>query len=391
MRLVLLAVLLFSCGNDQLRAVSDCGKPCYPGDPKQAHVGECHPGVTVCEDGKESVCSGYQLPAEEACDGLDSSCRGGIPDMDLDMRPCSSACGPGWEACIGGAWVCYAPQPKPEVCDGLDSDCDGIVDNPAFLPIEYCYEGPADTLGYGECRPGVVRCIAGQKMCIGEVLPQPEVCNGKDDNCQGRVDEDLAQTRDLDIVIIFDNSGSMRTVAETLKQAIGTWVAKYGSIAGRRYALVVAPDNNPSVKIPRLYQDMTDAQGIAAAIIDQSGYSGSGYEPTLEAMLQVLDGATNPLAIDWGANSGRVILVFSDEVPQSSRIPKATTDQVVAALGADTTVVLHVFTSNDANAENNDWARIAVAGRGQNWDIGATAAVLGANLDQAIAAAACQP
>jgi hypothetical protein len=53
-----------------------------------------------------------------------------------------------------------------------------------------CYDGPVEALGRGGCRRGVSTC-GGQTWgeCLWQVLPEPEVCNGADDDCDGEVDE----------------------------------------------------------------------------------------------------------------------------------------------------------------------------------------------------------
>lgn len=54
-----------------------------------------------------------------------------------------------------------------------------------------CYDGPPSTLGVGECRAGHALCTASGERgrCEGEVTPSPELCDGRDDDCDGDIDE----------------------------------------------------------------------------------------------------------------------------------------------------------------------------------------------------------
>ncbi|MFI5307185.1 MAG: MopE-related protein [Polyangiales bacterium] len=57
-------------------------------------------------------------------------------------------------------------------------------------PPETCYDGPAGTVDVGLCKAGQRACVGGIfTQCLGQVLPADETCNGKDDNCDGTVDE----------------------------------------------------------------------------------------------------------------------------------------------------------------------------------------------------------
>jgi len=91
--------------------------------------------------------------------------------------------------------------PNPELCDNFDNDCDGQNNEGlscACLPFDtqYCYTGPAGTAGVGECRSGGQPCeldgSGWDTTCYGQVLPQAEQCNNKDDDCDGQTDEGLA-------------------------------------------------------------------------------------------------------------------------------------------------------------------------------------------------------
>ncbi len=136
---------------------------------------------------------GECMPAPEVCDGLDNDCDG-VVDNDLtqecgvsDVGECSfgiTTCKNGkWLGCSGGI------GPAPDICDGLDNDCDGIIDN---IPAQECYYGPEGTLGVGMCTAGFIGCSNGQITgCEGMIMPHFEDCDGRDNDCDGEVDEDV--------------------------------------------------------------------------------------------------------------------------------------------------------------------------------------------------------
>jgi hypothetical protein len=91
------------------------------------------------------------------------------------------ACRPGVQYCVDGAWgPCLGEvDPDPEVCDGRDQDCNGMTDD--GLGTVSC--------GLGECATSVPACTAGKPTICTPKAGAAETCNGKDDNCDGAIDE----------------------------------------------------------------------------------------------------------------------------------------------------------------------------------------------------------
>ncbi|HQK50361.1 MAG TPA: putative metal-binding motif-containing protein [Myxococcota bacterium] len=160
----------------------------------------------------------------EQCDGVDNNCDG---QTDEEM---SVGCtyyyrdedGDGWGTDFGTKCLCApdgmlrALRPGdcddrdagrnpglPEVCGGGDENCNGQVDEAGAQACRL-YRIDSDRDGYGVdgteqclCGPTTLRtALLGGDCNDGDPLVNPairEVCNGKDDNCNGQVDEPGAE------------------------------------------------------------------------------------------------------------------------------------------------------------------------------------------------------
>ena len=184
------------------------------------HIGDSCEGTGICLQGtvecfSETLSGCSTLPGgseynpldpahNEICDELDNNCNGETDELFGTGIPCDGigTCGIGTVVCsgeysvicstdIGGPDYDASSPARQEVCDGYDNDCDEAIDEGFNIG--------ANCDGAGECGEGTIECkgllaaicstnIGGSEYDASSPLRQ-EICDGKDNDCDGSVDE----------------------------------------------------------------------------------------------------------------------------------------------------------------------------------------------------------
>ncbi len=173
---------------------------CYTGLDGTEGVGRCNRGSEYCgEDGQWGTlvgyegCYGEETPIPEECNLADDDCDGTWEDENELTKPSSNSayglCQGNIDHCDAGSWLPYLSNYIPEIesCNGLDDDCDGSTDE-TFTNL-----GQSCTVGVGECEAtGVYVCNSsgsGTECNAEEGEPTAEICDNKDNDCDGNIDD----------------------------------------------------------------------------------------------------------------------------------------------------------------------------------------------------------
>ena len=208
--------IMSNMSNDELGTQSAI---CYPTD-ETTQAGIClrQCDLTANSCGMD-LCAQVEAPPNNDVDGErgiclrpcgdDDDCRGGARCLpDANGRPVCQTCQcnalPARPVCQGeneyrniceavcsGAFVdALVLKQDREVCDGKDNDCDGRTDEAL---TRRCGSN------VGECQMGSQACENGVwSPCRREVGPADEVCDERDNDCDGRVDERVGDDGELD-------------------------------------------------------------------------------------------------------------------------------------------------------------------------------------------------
>jgi hypothetical protein len=210
-------------------------RSCYSGGNGTVGVGECKNGSQTCVNGAWGACENEVLPKMEECDGKDNDCDGQNDENIPKINCGAGACLVTVDGCANGMVpTCTPGQPKPEACNGIDDDCNLFIDDglgtlscgmggcavtvpacsgglpqtcvPGMMQMEVCdgvdndCDGVTDegnpgggvscnTMLPGVCATGTLNCTDGVLKCSPNTMATTESCDGKDNNCNGVVDE----------------------------------------------------------------------------------------------------------------------------------------------------------------------------------------------------------
>ena len=166
-----------------------------------------------CDDNNANTFPGNT----EICDGIDNDCNGQI-DENVTNTYYADADGDGYGNPASSTQACSTPSGyvsnssdcddnnanafpgNTEVCDGIDNDCNGQVDETGNSTFFLDNDGD----GYGDSNSSIVDCtppggyVTNSADCddndANNFPGNIEICDGKDNDCDGQVDENVTNT-----------------------------------------------------------------------------------------------------------------------------------------------------------------------------------------------------
>jgi len=190
----------------------------------KCQMSDCNFGWVDADNDADNGCEYACLPTNggiEQCDGIDNDCDG-VADEGFDLLTDANNCGQCGNSCYvvnaaeiscedgaclllecfenyydwnkftgdGCEYSCEISNEGNEICDGIDNDCDGTADNNGAGCD--CELGDSQACGssIGECEKGTQICLTnGDYSACDDIKPAVEICDGKDNDCDGATDE----------------------------------------------------------------------------------------------------------------------------------------------------------------------------------------------------------
>ena len=363
------------------------------------------------DEGLECLCTladvGKLLPCMEppllcgqgykTCQCTDPTCA------EIIMSPCLASCY--WFTDPPGADQNCDPLTgyplQKEFCNNFDDNCNALIDEDL---IADCYTGPEGTLGVGICKPGNVVCEAGvwgsygnnifiPDLCADEIIPAEEECNGVDDDCDGITDWN-EEINDTDILFIVDWSGSMQQEINAVLSAMNQFAQYYALEDKLHWGLIIGPKNLGSyLEYLELIIDVSPLQDFLAAFGAIGGVNTNGsQEMLLDALYFAIMNITSQSLFDvsgaiwqediaesvppkdafkikWRPDSDRIVIIVSDEKPQSFLQPEINENDIKKACAGAINLKVYALGNYNYITSVGQWENITDACGGKQFPL----------------------